>query len=281
MKRIATVQDISCLGKCSLTVALPVISAMGVEASVVPTAVLSTHTMFSRCYKRDLTEDIPEILNHWEEEEFRFDAIYTGYLGSKEQIALAMDLFHKFRTEDNLMIVDPVMGDHGRLYDGFDEDFAAAMTDLCGMADMILPNMTEACVLLGMEYDENYDRATVQMMLKKLTAQGARAALLTGLSFEEGTVGIMGYDSRTGEFFEHFGERIAATYHGTGDLFAAAFVGGLMRGLSLPRALAVAADFTRECIRVTVEEGDGAAYGVKFEKVIPWLVRRLEAETAE
>ena len=170
MKRIATVQDISCLGKCSLTVALPVISAMGVECSVLPTAVLSTHTMFSGAYIRDLTGDIPHILDQWQEEEFRFDAVYTGYLGSKEQLDLMSDMFHRFRREGNLMIVDPVMGDHGRLYQGFDTEFARQMGELCGVADIMVPNLTEACFMLGQEYPrEGYDREYVRMLLKKLT----------------------------------------------------------------------------------------------------------------
>lgn len=278
MKRIATVQDISCLGKCSLTAALPVISAMGVEASVIPTAVLSTHTMFSRFTFRDLTEDIPAILNHWEEEEFVFDAIYTGYLGSKEQLALMADMFHRFRTDKNLMVVDPVMGDHGRLYTGFTEEFAASMAELCGMADIILPNMTEASFMLGLPYTEEYDRTYIQMILKKLTGLGARVAALTGVSLEKGSIGVMGLNSQTGEYFEYFGEKIDAAYHGTGDIFASAVVGGLMRGLPLVKACAVAADFTRECIRVTKEDPKGIAYGVNFETVIPWLVKRVEEE---
>ena len=279
MKRIATVQDISCLGKCSLTVALPVISAMGVEASVIPTAVLSTHTMFSRFTFRDLTEDIPAILDHWEEEEFSFDAVYTGYLGSKEQLALVGDMFRRFRRSDNLMIVDPVMGDHGRLYTGFTEEFAFSMAGLCGKADIILPNMTEASFMLGLEYTEEYDRGYIQMVLKKLTGLGARIAVLTGVSFAPGEIGVMGYNSRSGEFFEYCGEKIDASYHGTGDIFASAVVGGLMRGLSLERACALAADFNRECIRVTKADPEGIAYGVKFEQVLPWLVKRVEEET--
>lgn len=278
MKRIVTVQDISCLGKCSLTVALPVISAMGVECSVIPTAVLSTHTMFSGCHKRDLTADIPAILDHWTEEDFRFDAIYTGYLGSREQLSLMTELFHRFRREDNFVLVDPVMGDHGRLYSGFDAEFAKQMTELCAVADVVVPNLTEACFMLGIEYPASYDRSYVQMLLKKLTALGSRCAIVTGLSFEEGTIGVMGYDSRTGEFFEYCNEKVAASYHGTGDLFTGTLAGGLTRGLPMQKALAVAADFVRECILQTQAHPQGAAYGVQFERAIPWLIHRLEEE---
>jgi len=279
MKRIVTVQDISCLGKCSLTVALPVISAMGVECCVIPTAVLSTHTMFSRFTFRDLTEEIPAILSHWEDEEFHFDALYTGYLGSREQLGLMTDMFHRFRREDNFTLVDPVMGDHGRLYTGFDESYARQMADLCAVADIIVPNLTEASYLLGVEYvASGYDRAYIQMLLKKLTALGARCAILTGVSFEEGKIGAMGYDRRTGEFFEYYNEKVPAAYHGTGDLFASTLLGGLARGLNMEKALKVAADYVRACILHTSQNPRGMAYGVCFEPLISQLISHLEKE---
>ena len=149
MKRIVTIQDISCVGKCSLTVALPIISAMGVEAAVVPTAVLSTHTMFKGFTFRDLTEDIQPISAHWEKENFGFDAIYTGYLGSFEQLQLMSEFFDTYKTKDNVIFVDSVMGDYGKLYTGFTPEFAAEMAKLCGKADIIVPNMTEAAYMLN------------------------------------------------------------------------------------------------------------------------------------
>jgi len=275
MKRIVTVQDISCLGKCSLTVALPVISAMGVEAAVIPTAVLSTHTMFSRFTFRDLTDEIPAILDHWAEENFQFDAIYTGYLGSLQQLSLVEDLFCRFDRGSTLKIVDPVMADHGRLYTGFTPEFVKAMAKLCGKADIILPNMTEASFMLEVPYTKVYDRAYIEEMLKKLTGLGAKCAVLTGVSFEEGKVGFMGYDSRTREFFEYYNDRVPAAYHGTGDIFASVVTGGMARGLSLFHALQIAADYTAQCIRVTLEDPKSAAYGVNFEAVIPELVHRI------
>lgn len=273
MKRIVTVQDISCLGKCSLTVALPVISAMGVEASVIPTAVLSTHTMFSRFTFRDLTDEIPAISDHWAEENFQFDAIYTGYLGSLRQLSLVEDLFSRFGRSGTLKIVDPVMADHGKLYAGFTPEFVKAMAKLCGKADIILPNMTEASFMLDVPYTETYDRAYIEEMLKKLAGLGSKCAVLTGVSFETGKVGFMGYDSRTGEFFEYYNERVPAAYHGTGDIFASVVTGGLARGLSLYKSLQIAADYTAQCIRVTLEDPRSVAYGVNFEEVIPSLVQ--------
>lgn len=277
MKRIVTVQDISCLGKCSLTVALPIISAMGTECCVIPTAVLSTHTMFSRFTFRDLTEDIPAIMDHWEEEKFRFDAIYTGYLGSQQQLDMVADLFSRF---SGLRVVDPVMADHGKLYAGFSPEFPKAMAKLCGKADIILPNLTEACFMLDVPYRETCDRPFAEALLRKLTGLGAKIAVLTGMSFEEGKVGFLGYDSEKNQFFEYYNQKIDAAYHGTGDIFASTAVGALMAGVELQKALSVAADYTAECIRITKEDPTDLRYGVYFERALPDLVKRLEEETA-
>ncbi len=277
MKRIITVQDISCVGKCSLTVALPIISAMGVEAAVLPTAVLSTHTAFKEGYTfRDLTEDITAITDHWKKENFRFDAIYTGYLGSFEQLRLMSEFFDEFKTDDNLIFVDPVMGDYGNLYTGFTPEFAKAMAQLCGKADIIVPNMTEAAFMLDIPYKgEGYDVAYVQDVLRKLAELGAKHVVLTGVSFEAGKVGVMAYDSVNDRFFEYYNDRIDASYHGTGDVFASTCVGALMNGKDLDTALQIAADYTAECIRLTEVEPEHNWYGVNFEAAIPYLLDRL------
>lgn len=181
MKRILTIQDISCVGKCSLTVALPIISAMGVETSILPTAVLSTHTMFQNFTYKDLTDQVTPITNHWKNEKIEFAALYTGYLGSFEQIDLMKKLFNDFKTEDNIAFVDPAMADNGKLYPAFDEAFAKHMATLCGKADIIVPNITEACFMTGTEYKETYDEAYVKDLLQKLTALGAKISVLTGV----------------------------------------------------------------------------------------------------
>ena len=186
MKRIVTIQDISCVGKCSLTVALPIISAMGVETAIIPTAVLSTHTMFKNFTVKDLTDQIEPITNHWKNEEIGFDALYTGYLGSFEQIDLMKKMFEEFKTDSNITFVDPAMGDHGKLYPAFDEAFAKHMATLCAVADIVVPNVTEACFMTGAEYKEVYDEAYAKDLLKRLSDLGAKIAILTGVSFEEG-----------------------------------------------------------------------------------------------
>ncbi len=275
MKRIVTIQDISCVGKCSLTVALPIISAMGVEAAVVPTAVLSTHTMFNGFTFPGLTADIEPIAAHWQKEAFTFDAIYTGYLGSFEQLRLMSDFFDTFNTDDTLIFVDPVMGDYGKLYPGFTPEFAAEMAKLCGKADVIVPNMTEAAFMLNIPYRETYDEDYVKDILKQLCALGAKKAVLTGVSYKPGMVGIMTYDAAADRFSSYFHKRIDAGYHGTGDVFASTCVGALMNGMELDEALKVAADYTVECIRLTEEEPGHNIYGVNFESAVPYLIRRI------
>ena len=277
MKRVVTIQDISCFGKCALTVALPIISAMGVEAAILPTAVLSTHTGgFKDFTFRDLSEDIPKIFDNWKKENIEFDAIYTGYLGSFEQID-QMKEFIDARPEKTLAFVDPAMADNGKLYTGFTPEFARHMATLCAKADIIVPNLTEASFMLGMDYVESgYDKAYIEDILKKLTALGAKKAVLTGVSFNDKELGFAMYDSETGEFAYYFNEKIDAKFHGTGDVFASACVGGLMRGKSLYEALKIAADYTVECIKITMPDKENHWYGVKFEEAVPYLVERLK-----
>ncbi len=276
MKRIVTVQDISCVGKCSLTVALPVISAMGVETSVIPTAVLSTHTAFKDFTFRDLTDDITGIAEHWKKEKITFDAIYTGYLGSFKQLKLVSDFFDEFKEENTLIFVDPVMGDFGRLYTGFTQEFASEMAKLCSKADIIVPNMTEAAFMLGVEYiGEGYNEEYVKDLLYKLSALGPKKVVLTGISFDCNTVGVMGYDSTTKEYFSYFNEKINANYHGTGDVFASCCVGALMNGYTLEESLKIAADFTVTSIKKSMDDKDSRWYGVNFESAMPYLINRI------
>ena len=275
MKRIMTIQDISCLGKCSLTVALPIISAMGVECAIVPTAVLSTHPKFPGFTFRDLTGEMAPIAEHWERSGFQFDAIYTGYLGSYEQIRLIGEYIDRFKTEDTLVFIDPVMADHGKLYTGFDEVFAREMAKLCARADIIVPNLTEACLLTGTPYREDGDAAYIRDLLHRLAGLGAKKVVLTGVCDCPGKAGVTGMDAATGEIFTCVHDKVDATYHGTGDIFSSTTVGALMRGKSLPEALALAGEFTKECIRVTVESGKQERYGVDFERVLPDLVLQM------
>ena len=275
MKRIVTVQDISCVGKCSLTVALPIISAMGVEASILPTAVLSTHTMFKNFTVKDLTDQIKPITAHWKSENMDFGAIYTGYLGSFEQIDLMKEMFDEFKKENTVTFVDPAMADNGKLYPAFDEAFAKHMATLCAKADITVPNITEACFMTGMEYKTEYDEAYIRELLDKMAALGAKITVLTGVSFEEGKTGVMGYDSTTSEYYYYSHDKIAVSYHGTGDIFSSTCIGAMMNYMSWKEAMAVAADYTAECIRLTLEDPSEPWYGVNFEQAIPYLLKRI------
>ena len=278
MKRIVSIQDISCVGKCSLTVALPIISAMGIECGIVPTAVLSVHTAFDSFTFDDLTDQIEPISESWRDNGVTFDAIYTGYLGSFEQLQLVSQFFDMHCKDDTLIFVDPAMADNGALYKGFTPEFARAMgAVVCSKADIIDPNITEAAFMLGKEYraEGDYDEAYVRDLLEGLVGLGAKKAVLTGVSLEPGKCGVYGYDSEADEFFSYFNDLVDAKFHGTGDIFSSTVVGGLMNGKSLADALVIAADYTVESIKETLSHEDHNWYGVDFEAKIPYLLERL------
>lgn len=271
-KRILTVQDISCLGQCSMTVALPILSACGVETCVLPSAVLSTHTGgFGKPVVRDLTEDIPGILAHWRSQGIRFDTVYTGYLGSARQTVLAAEIFDTLLAPGGLTIVDPAFGDHGKRYSGFDDAYVDAMRALCARADVVVPNVTESCMLTGLPYVEEPTAAEAEQRMRALRALGCGSVVLTGV----GEPGMTGTAVLAGdEIFWHSHEKFAKSYHGTGDIFASALVGCLMRELSLPEAAAAAAEFTKRCIRNTAED-PAHWYGTKFETALPELIEKF------
>lgn len=273
-KKILTIQDISCVGQCSLTVALPIISACGVETCVLPSAVLSTHTAgFTGYTFRDLTEDMPAIKEHWMKEKILFDCVYTGYLGSTKQIEYVADIFEATKSQSGLLIVDPAMADNGKLYPGFDEIFVEAMKKLCAKADYIIPNMTEACFLTGIDYQTEYDEAYVQKIIAALQNMGCKNIIFTGISYRAGYTGIIVCNDGKQEYYEH--EMLPNSCHGTGDIYASAFVGALMRGKEAYDAARIAADYTVECIKATAEE-DNHWYGAKFEPVLGKLISALE-----
>ncbi len=269
-KRILTIQDISCVGQCSLTVALPVISACGVETAVLPSAVLSTHTGgFTGNTFRDLSGDMPAVASHWKREGIRFDAVYTGYLGSAAAAGYARTIMDDTLVPGGLRIVDPAMADHGKLYRGLTREYAERMGGLCGIADIVLPNITEACMLTGTPFEEGpKDEAFVETLLDRVTALGARCVVLKGVSFRPDRLGVaVRADGKTAYYFH---EKLGFNAHGTGDIFASAFAGCLMRGRSVRASAKLAADFTLACMKRTGDD-PGHRYGVKFEQVLPML----------
>ena len=273
-KKLLTIQDISCVGQCSLTVALPVISACGIETCVLPSAVLSTHTAgFSGYTFRDLTDDMPAIKDHWVKEGIKFDSIYTGYLGSTKQIEYVADIFEANGSEDCIKVVDPAMADNGKLYPGFDTEFVQAMKSLCGKADYVVPNITEASFLTDSEYKTEYDSAYIDMLLDKLTTLGCKNIILTGVSYKPETTGVVVYENGNYSYYEH--EKLSNSCHGTGDIYASALTGALVRGKTAYDAAKIAADYTVKCIKATAKE-DNHWYGAKFEPVLGELIEALK-----
>lgn len=276
-KRVLAIHDISCFGRCSLTVALPIISSAGLECTVIPTAVLSTHTGgFTGFTYRDLTEDIVPVVDHWETLGIGFDAIYTGFLGSFEQIDIVSGVIDRLRRKDTLVAVDPCMADNGVLYTVFPPDFPKGMRKLCEKADVIMPNITEACLLLGEKYREGpYTRQWIEGLLEKLGKIGSGKVILTGVHFDDKDLGAAAYDSKTGKIEYAFHGIIPGYYHGTGDVFGSAAVAALMTGSDLGKANRIAVDFTAGSIQRTRTAGTDIRFGVNFEAGLKKLIKDL------
>ena len=266
--KILTIQDISCYGQCSITVALPVISAFGIETAILPSAVLSTHTSGFEGYTvRDLTEDLPAIQKHWEKEGIYFDAIYTGFIASIEQLDYIKDIIDSRLKPDGLVFVDPAMADHGEFYNGFDQEFADKMGELCKVGDYILPNTTEACYLLHKPWKEEFTREEMLDMANELSEFTKRHVILKGDTNEEGKLGMLVLDKVDSSLEIVYNDRIDYVSHGTGDVFASSFVGSTMVGKTPTQAAKIAGEFTKKAIEKTIGD-ENHKYGVKFEQVL-------------
>ena len=269
--KILTIQDISCFGQCSITVALPVISAFGIETAILPSAVLSTHTAgFTDFTVRDLTEDLPEIRKHWEKEGISFDAIYTGFIASPEQLDYIKDIIDSRLNSEGLVFVDPAMADHGEFYNGFDQEFADKMGELCKLGDFILPNTTEACFILHKPWKEEFTKEEMLEMANELSEFTKRYVILKGDTHKENELGMIVLDKKESTCEFVYNDKIDYVSHGTGDVFASAFVGSTMIGKSPTEAAKVAGEFTKKAIEKTIGD-ENHKYGVKFEQVIPEL----------
>lgn len=274
-KKILTIQDISCYGQCSITVALPIISAFGIETAVLPSAVLSTHTAgFSGYTFRDLTEDLPDIQKHWEKEGIYFDAIYTGYIGSIKQLDYIKDIIDSRLKPDGIVFVDPAMADYGEFYYGFDQEFADKMGELCKLGDYILPNTTEACYLLHKEWKPDFSKEEMEEIAKNLSEFTKKHVILKGDNHKEGQLGMLVSDKEDSDIQFVYNDKIDHLSHGTGDVFASAFVGSSMLGKSPTSSAKIAGEFTKKAIEKTIDDPNHN-YGVKFEKVIPEIYELL------
>lgn len=274
-KRVAAIHDISGIGKCSLTAALPIISAAGIEAAALPTAVLSTHTGDISGYTyRDLTGDLPAVAAHWKALGIGFDGIYSGFLGSTEQVEMVCDFIDCFASDETVILVDPAMADSGRMYTTFEDGFAEEMAKLCGKADIIVPNLTEAAFLLGEEYREPpYSKEYIEGLLERLTKLGPKKIVLTGVAFNDDEIGCAVFSGGTVHY--RFSEKYDGIYYGTGDIFASALIGAYMKGKDIFESSDIALEFTCAAIGRTYNAGTDTRFGVNFEQGIGDYIKKL------
>lgn len=277
LKRVAAIHDLSGFGKCSLTVALPILSAAGIETSALPTAILSTHTGGIDGFTyMDMTGEMRPFMKHWRSLDISFDAIYSGFLGSFEQLNIVSDFFDEFRRKDNLILVDPVMADNGELYKIFTPEFALGMRELCKKADIIVPNITEAALLLGEDYCPGpYSKAYIEDLLLKLSEIGPQQIVLTGVFFDEEELGAATYDRKTGVTDYALVTKIPGYYHGTGDVFGSALLAALLNGFNLNDSAGIAVRFTANSILRTYKAKTDIRFGVDFEHGFPELLKEL------
>lgn len=272
--RVAAIHDLSGFGRCSLTMALPILSAMGAEVCALPTAVLSSHTGELPGYTyRDLTEDMPAMAAQWAALGLSFQAIYSGFLGSAAQLEIVSGFMTRFRSPDTRVLVDPVMGDHGKLYKTYTHEMVQGMATLCQSADLITPNLTEAALLLGIPYrDAVHSKSDALSLCRALHALGPQQVVITGLALSDAESGSAAYDAQTDTLTLHAMPRIPGIWYGTGDLFGSVLLGGLLQGMPLHDAAAMAVDFTHGCIARTHAQGTDPRYGVLFEPELPRLM---------
>ncbi len=277
-KIVLSINDISCVGRCSLTVSLPIISSVGLECSILPTAILSTHTAGFKNYTfLDFTNEMKNITDHWLSLDRKYNTIYTGFLGSKEQVEVVKEIVEKFKNNDNIVIVDPAMADNGEIYKIFSNDFPNEMKKLCLIGDYIIPNITEACLLTGYEYKQNnHTDEYINGLIKALENEGMKNIILTGVSKKEGRVGAVCYDCITKEKYFYDKEIIPGYYHGTGDVFASVFTGCITKGKTLFESTQISVDVTVASINATTKyENIDLKYGVCFEEVLPLLINKV------
>lgn len=272
MKRIVSIQDISCIGKCSETVALPIMSSMGIETAILPTSILSTHTAFKNFTFKNLADECRKIIKHWKKEKFEFDLIYIGYTGTEEILDLVLDFIDEFKTEKNIVIFDPAMADHGKMYSGINLNIVEKMKEVCKKANVLRLNLTESCFLIGEEYKERTSLEENKETAKKLTELGPQRVIITGVE-KDNKIGVIGYDKEI--FYSNFEQKYNVSYHGTGDVFTSVLAGCLVNGKTMQEAITTATKFTTECVRLTYEDKNGTKYGVNFEEAIPYLIKMI------
>jgi len=274
--RVAAIHDLSGFGRCSLTVAMPILSVMGVQCCPLPTAFLSTHTGgFTGFTFLDMTEEMPKVAAHWKSLGLHFDAVYSGFLGSGAQIGLVADFLRDFRAAGTIVVIDPVMGDDGKAYQTYTPAMCAGMTELAKLADVITPNLTEAAFLLGQPYDSlPKDGPALYDVARALSLDGRRSVALTGAALTPGKTGAVCFDAKTGQLSAAQADFVTRPLHGTGDVFASVLTGALLRGESLTEAAQAAANFIHDCAIGTVAQGLPFREGIDFEPLLWTLAER-------
>lgn len=265
-KKILTIQDISCYGNCSITVALPILARYGIETAILPSAILSTHTAgFKDFTFLDLTDEMPKIIDHWKKEGIEFDAIYTGYIGNPKQFGIILDAKAKLLKEGGLFIVDPAMADHGKLYPGFDEETIIGMRELVSVADYIIPNITEACFLTRNDFEEIQDDNYINGLLADLYQLGAKNIILTSVSDDEDSIGVVAYDGFTKTTIMK--QKEERNYHGTGDIFSSLVIANILNDMPIRENLDKATDFIINAIDITLDD-PYHDYAPKYEQIL-------------
>jgi len=275
VKRVAAIHDLAGIGRCSLTVITPVISAMGIQCCPVPTAILSTHTGgYTGFSFLDMTEELKRYIKHWKELDERFDAIYTGFLGSAAQISLVDEFITDFNHDECILMVDPVLGDNGLAYATCDSVLCGKMYELAKRADVLTPNLTEAAILLNEDYSSApTDEEGLENWLKRMSELGPKQIVLTGLNDSENRLKVAIYDKSVGQAQFLYGERVGGDYPGTGDIFASVLLGGLMNGKSLSESTRKSMDFVRECVAFTYEQKTTPREGILVEPMLKYLMQ--------
>ncbi len=276
MKRVLTIQDLSCVGKCSLTVALPIISAAGVETSVFPISLLSTHSAFENYEKTDLSHNLESFEKMWKKNGIDFDAVYVGYIGTENGLAQVENCIMRLKTKKNIIIIDPAVADNGEIYSGISKDYINKLKALCPKADILMPNLTEACILTGEEYKESgYNREYIQNIMKKLSYLGCEKIVVTGVSYDNNEMGIACYNSLNDKYSEFFHKRYKGVYCGAGDCLASAFCGALMNDISFETSLEIAEKFVAKAVKLSKEK-DSQWYGINFEYAIENYIETIK-----
>lgn len=280
MKRVLTIQDLSCVGKCSLTVALPIISAAGVETAVFPVSLLSTHSAFESYEKVDLSHLLESYEKMWEKYDINFDAVYVGYVGTENGLMQVENCINRLKNENNIIIIDPAIADNGEIYSGISEEYIKELEKLCKKADVLMPNLTEACILTGEEYkDCGYSKEYIENIMKKLSTLGCKNVVVTGVSYDNNEMGIACYNSETKKYNEFFNKRYKGVYYGAGDSLASAFTGALMNGISFEDSLEIAEKFISEAVRLS--KNNSRWYGINFEYAIPKYVEMIKEKSPQ